>query len=277
MKERTVSDLEYQDFCVYLEDATGIVLGKNKHYLVSSRLNRLMAERELHSYTELLRLLKKAENAGLREQIVDAMTTNETMWFRDNYPYVVLKESIFPELSSITDRPIRIWSAACSSGQEPYSISMVIQEYIAANPGVFPRGLQIVATDISVSMLNYCKRAKYDASAMKRGVSDGRQNRFFTQSDELWEVKPEIKSRVSFKQLNLRSSFSPLGAFDLIFCRNVLIYFSSNFKTEILDKMSEITNPNGYLYLGSSESPTRYTEKYKMRRMPSGVIYQLTP
>lgn len=277
MKERIISDQEYSDFCSYLEEATGIVLGTSKHYLVSSRLNRLMEDRELASYTELLEHLKKSGNAGLREQIIDAMTTNETMWFRDTYPYEVLKETILPELSKIKDRPIRIWSSACSSGQEPYSISMVIQEYISKNAGVFPRGIQVIATDISTSMLNYSKRAKYDEAAMKRGVSEERRRKFFTLNEDLWEVVPEVRSRVSFKPLNLQQSFTSLGKFDLIFCRNVLIYFSSEFKTDILTRMAGVTNPDGYLYLGSSESPTRYTAIYKMVRTPGGVIYQYAP
>ncbi|MDH3325582.1 MAG: protein-glutamate O-methyltransferase CheR [Gammaproteobacteria bacterium] len=272
-----ISDQEYSDFCSYLEEATGIVLGTSKHYLVSSRLNRLMEDRELASYTELLEHLKKSGNAGLREQIIDAMTTNETMWFRDTYPYEVLKETILPELSKIKDRPIIIWSSACSSGQEPYSISMVIQEYISKNAGVFPRGIQVIATDISTSMLNYSKRAKYDEAAMKRGVSEERRRKFFTLNEDLWEVVPEVRSRVSFKPLNLQQSFTSLGKFDLIFCRNVLIYFSSEFKTDILTRMAGVTNPDGYLYLGSSESPTRYTAIYKMVRTPGGVIYQYAP
>ena len=277
MKERIISDQEYSDFCAYLEDASGIVLGKSKHYLVSSRLNRLMEERELASYSELLQQLKKSVNAGLREQIVDAMTTNETMWFRDIYPYEVLKETILPELAKIKDRPIKIWSAACSSGQEPYSISMIVQEFLASNPSAFSRGVQIVATDISPSMLNYSKRAKYDEAAMKRGVSDERRRKFFTQNEDLWEVVPEVRSRITFKPLNLQSSFTSLGKFDLIFCRNVLIYFSAEFKTDILTRMGQISNPNAYLYLGSSESPTRYTSIYKMVRAPGGVIYQYAP
>jgi len=277
LKERIISDQEYSDFCAYLEDASGIVLGKSKHYLVSSRLNRLMEERELASYSELLQQLKKSVNAGLREQIVDAMTTNETMWFRDIYPYEVLKETILPELAKIKDRPIKIWSAACSSGQEPYSISMIVQEFLASNPSAFSRGVQIVATDISPSMLNYSKRAKYDEAAMKRGVSDERRRKFFTQNEDLWEVVPEVRSRITFKPLNLQSSFTSLGKFDLIFCRNVLIYFSAEFKTDILTRMGQISNPNAYLYLGSSESPTRYTSIYKMVRAPGGVIYQYAP
>ena len=277
LKERIISDQEYSNFCEYLESATGIVLGKSKHYLVSSRLNRLMEERELLTYTELLDHLKKTANAGLREQIIDAMTTNETMWFRDIYPYEVLKETILPELSKITDRPIKIWSAACSSGQEPYSISMVVQEFLSRQPSAFPRGIQIVATDISASMLNYSKRAKYDEAAMKRGISEERRRKFFTQTENLWEVSPEIRSRVSFKSLNLQQSYSSLGKFDLIFCRNVLIYFSADFKTDILERMGAITNPGGYLYLGSSESPTRYTSIFKMVRAPGGVIYQYAP
>ena len=275
LKDRPISKQEYDDFRNYLVEVTGIVLGENKHYLVSSRLNRLMEEHNIDSYTDLLKRLSSATNGPLRQQIVDAMTTNETMWFRDNYPYEVLKSELLPALSKIKGRPIRIWSSACSSGQEPYSISMIVQEYLATHPGTFAQGIQITGTDISDSMLKYCQQATYDDAAMRRGISEERKQKFFVQKGELWEVKPEIRSRITFKSLNLQQSYTSLGKFDIVFCRNVLIYFSSEFKTDILTRMGEMMNPEGYLFLGSSETPNRYTPIYKMVRTPTGVIYQI--
>lgn len=277
MKERVISKQEYDDFREYLVKVTGIVLGENKHYLVSSRLNRLMEEHKLESYGQLLKLISGGANTALRANVVDAMTTNETMWFRDTYPYEILKTELLPELNKIKDRPVKIWSAACSSGQEPYSISMIIHEFMASNPGAFSRGIQITATDISTNMLKYCQQAKYDDSAMRRGISEDRKKRFFTQSGDEWEVNREIRARVAFKSLNLQQSYSALGKFDMIFCRNVLIYFSPEFKTDILTRMGDAMNPDGYLFLGSSETPTRYTPLYKMVRTPKGVIYQYDP
>lgn len=277
MNERVISKQEYDDFRQYLMEVTGIVLGENKHYLVSSRLNRLMEENKLTSYEALLKLVTASSNMALKAKIVDAMTTNETMWFRDLYPYDILKSELLPNLKKIKNRPIKIWSAACSSGQEPYSISMIVHEYMASNPGVFANGVEIVGTDISTSMLKYCKQARYDESAMRRGIAEERKQRFFKKVGDEWEVKPEIRSRVSFMSLNLQQNYSSLGKFDIIFCRNVLIYFSPEFKTDILTRMANVMNPEGYLFLGSSETPTRYTPLYKMVRTPKGVIYQYMP
>lgn len=276
MNERAISPEEYHDFRVYLENITGIVLGENKHYLVSSRLNRLMDEQQFVTYTQLISELKKPTNHKLREHVVNAMTTNETMWFRDIYPFEVLQNELLPTLAKNVGkmRPLRIWSAACSSGQEPYSISMCISEFQANNLGTFPGGVQIVATDISTLMLKYCEQALYDNAAINRGISPERRTRFFRPNGNDWQVVPEVKNRVQFKLLNLQENYASIGKCDLIFCRNVLIYFSSEFKASILEKMVGILNPGGYLFLGSSETPTRYTDAFKMVRTSKGVVYQ---
>ena len=273
-----ISKQEFDEFRKFLEQASGIVLSEGKHYLVSSRLSKLLQENGIGSIAELITCIKQNRKPGLREQVVDAMTTNETMWFRDRYPYEMLQQSLLPEFAErIKTGPLRIWSAACSTGQEPYSISIVVQEFLKANPGSFPRGVQIVATDISPSVLEVAKAGRYDQSAIDRGVSPERRERFFRRVGDCWEVVPEIKSRVLFRQLNLQQSFVSLSKFDLIFCRNVLIYFSSEFKRDILERQAAQLNPGGYLMLGSSEAPTRYTDRYVMVRMPQGVIYQCKP
>ena len=262
MKERVISKQEYDDFRDYLVKETGIVLGENKHYLVSSRLNRLMEEHNLDSYAQLLKLVSTGANKSVCTQIVDAMTTNETMWFRDTYPYEILKSELLPTLNKIKDRPVKIWSAACSSGQEPYSISMIIHEFMASNPGAFSRGIQIVATDISTNMLKYCQRARYDDSAMRRGMSEDRKKQFFTQFGDEWEVNREIRSRITFKSLNLQQSYSALGKFDMIFCRNVLIYFDSETKSDILNRMSNQIEDDGFLFLGGAETVIGITDSF---------------
>lgn len=275
MNSQVISKEEYDDFRSLLEDASGIVLGDGKQYLVSSRLNRLLEDHKLASFGELIKAVQSGDIRGLKDKVVDAMTTNETNWFRDTYPYEVLKSSILPELSKQRDRPLRIWSSASSSGQEPYSISMVVQEYLMANPGQFPKGVEIVATDISPTMLNFCNAGRYDDSAMARGVSEERKKRFFTKSGDLWEVRPEIRSRIDFRLLNLKQSYSLLGKFDIIFCRNVLIYFSTELKSDILNRMGAALQSNGYLILGSSEAPNRYTDFFAMERVEQGVLYRV--
>jgi chemotaxis protein methyltransferase CheR len=270
-----ISPQDYDDFRRYLEEASGIVLGNNKHYLVTSRLSRLMREFEIDDFGSLMARLKRERHAKLHERIIDAMTTNETLWFRDNYPFEVLKHVIFPELAQKKLRQLRIWSAASSSGQEAYSISITLQEYLASRPGSLPSSAQIIGTDISASMLKEATAGLYDKMSLARGMSEERLKRYFSARGEKWEVRPEIKSRASFRELNLLSNFSTLGKFDIVFCRNVLIYFSSELKSDILNRIAKQLNPGGYLFLGGSESPTSYTDAFELVRTPQGVVYRV--
>lgn len=275
MTAKQISPQEYDDFRRYLEEHSGIVLGENKHYLVTSRLNRLMREFELEDFATLMKRLKGQRNSKLHEQIVDAMTTNETLWFRDAYPFEVLKHELLPQITANKLRQVRIWSAASSSGQEAYSISMTIQEYLASKPGSLPATIQIIGTDISATMLRDAGSATYDKMSLARGISEERRQRFFIPVGDKWQVRPEIKARTSFRELNLLNNFSALGKFDIIFCRNVLIYFSSEMKRDILNRMVTSLNPGGHLFLGGSESPTSYTDAFEMVRTPKGVVYRV--
>ena len=275
MTRAALSDQDYETFRMFLEDACGIVLGENKHYLVISRLSRLMSDEGVSTLSELVTHLQDGRKRQLRERIVEAMTTNETFWFRDTFPFDILKELIIPDLVERRVRSPRIWSAACSSGQEPYSISMAIQEHLASRPGSITDA-QILATDISPTILHEAKQATYDTLALARGLSDERKQRYFAQQrDGRWQARPEIRSRVRFSQANLLQSYSLLGRFDVIFCRNVLIYFSSASKADILARMARALNPGGYLFLGSSESITQYSDEFEMVRCPRGSVYRV--
>jgi chemotaxis protein methyltransferase CheR len=261
---------EYKQFQNFLEKACGIVLGDNKHYLVSSRLNRLMSENNIASLHDLVRKLNQSVSHPLRIKVIEAMTTNETLWFRDTYPFEVLSKVVLAEYNS--KKSIRLWSAACSSGQEPYSISMIAEEYAIHNPGF---GLGITATDISQAILHEAKEAKYDALALARGLSEERKRRFFSAIGNQWQVNSSIRSRVAFKEINLLQSYASLGKFDVIFCRNVLIYFSAESKSDILNRMAMSLNPRGFLILGASESITQYCDAFEMVRASTGVLYRL--
>ncbi len=270
-----ISPQEYDTFRRFLEEASGIVLGDNKHYLVTSRLNRLTEEFGFASLGELLEALRQGRDRRLQERVVDAMTTNETSWFRDGYPYEMLKNSILPELAQRKVNPLRIWSAASSTGQEAYSISMVVHEFQKANPGALPGRVEIVGTDISASVVRQAREGKYDDLSMARGLSPERKAAFFTDSgDGGWVVRPEIRARTRFTELNLLKSYALLGRFEIIFCRNVLIYFSGELKRDILDRMAQVLNPGGYLFLGGSETPSGYSRAYEMVRFPEGVVYR---
>jgi len=270
-----ISKQEYEIFRYFLENACGIVLGENKHYLVTSRLNKLTHEFSYPNLGAMLVELKKNTNNKLKERVVDAMTTNETMWFRDKYPFEMLNDIMLPELGKGRTKPIRIWSAASSSGQESYSISMTTSEYMQKNPGALKANIEITATDISPSMLKIGKDAKYDKLSMNRGLTEERRKRFFKEQGDGWVANADVRQRVRFTELNLTSNYTLLGKFDIIFCRNVLIYFSTELKTDILTRMAQALNPKGFILLGGSESPTGYCDAFDMIRTPLGVMYRL--
>ncbi|MGR5437014.1 protein-glutamate O-methyltransferase [Vibrio owensii] len=270
----TISDQEYRDFSRFLESQCGIVLGDSKQYLVRSRLSPLVTKFKLASLSDLLRDVVTGRNRELRIAAVDAMTTNETLWFRDTYPFTVLADKLLPEMAA-NKRPVKIWSAASSSGQEPYSMAMTILETQQRKPGLLP-SVSITATDISASMLDMCRAGVYDNLALGRGLSPERRRTFFEDAgDGRMKVKDNVKRLVNFRPQNLMESYALMGKFDIIFCRNVLIYFSPEMKSKVLNQMANSLNPGGYLLLGASESLTGLTDKFEMVRCNPGIIYKL--
>ncbi|KWU02034.1 MAG: protein-glutamate O-methyltransferase [Vibrio toranzoniae] len=270
----TISDQEYRDFSRFLESQCGIVLGDSKQYLVRSRLSPLVAKFNLASLSDLLKDVVTGRNRELRVAAVDAMTTNETLWFRDTYPFAVLADKLLPEIAA-NKRPIKIWSAASSSGQEAYSMAMTILETQARRPGMLPN-VSITGTDISASMLDMCRTGAYDNLALGRGLSPERRRTFFEDAgDGRMKVKDNVKRMVNFRPQNLMESYALLGKFDIIFCRNVLIYFSPEMKSKVLNQMANSLNPGGYLLLGASESLTGLTDRFEMVRCNPGIIYKL--
>ncbi|TVP89368.1 MAG: protein-glutamate O-methyltransferase CheR [Pseudomonadaceae bacterium] len=267
---------DFQVFREFLEKTCGIVLGDNKQYLVASRLNRLLEQEKITSLSELVRRIHAQPRGGLKEAVVDAMTTNETLWFRDVYPFEVLKKKLIPEfIKANPHQRLRIWSAACSSGQEPYSLSMAIDEFDRTNLGQLRAGAQIVATDLSGSILTAAKSAEYDSLSVARGLAPERLTRYFDPlSPGRWAVKQPIRSRVEFRALNLLDSYAMLGKFDIVFCRNVLIYFSAEVKKDILRRIHATLKPGGYLMLGASEALNGLPELYQMVQCSPGIVYQ---
>jgi len=273
----SITPAEFREFSRFLEKSCGILLAEHKQYLVQSRLGKIMQQRGCTSLSELIAQLNQPGGNRLKEQVVDAMTTNETLWFRDIHPYDILRNRLLPELhEQKRTQKLRIWSAACSTGQEPYSISMVIDEFKhQGHAGAFPGGEEILATDISSTVLDQARKGEYEMLALGRGLSEERLRRYFdARPGGSWSIKPAIRSRVHFRSLNLLESYSALGQFDLIFCRNVLIYFSSDVKLDILRKMHKQLRPGGYLLLGASESLSGLSDLYKMIHCRPGIIYQ---
>lgn len=269
-----ITPQEYEAFKTFLQDACGILLGENKQYLVKSRLRRILEENELNTLGELLDRLKRSGRSNLREVVIDAMTTNETLWFRDNHPFRILQEKLLPEYAERQNaQPLRVWSAASSTGQEAYSVAMIIEEFRRQRPGKL-RDVKITATDISKSVLEVARKGEYEMIAIGRGLSPERQKQFFTASPSGgWQIRSQIKAMVEFKELNLLDRYM-LGKFDVVLCRNVLIYFSAELKKDILTRIHATLNPGGYLILGASESLNGLPHLYEMVQCHPGIIYR---
>ncbi|WP_334063216.1 CheR family methyltransferase [Alteromonas genovensis] len=274
MINKDVSPEGYLKFRQFLEKQCGIVLGENKQYLVRSRLASLLYKYSYSSADELINVVVRGHDRGLLQSVIDAMTTNETLWFRDNYPFDLLVKELLPDLAK-TNRNIKIWSAACSSGQEPYSIAMAILEFQRQRPGILRGGVDIVATDLSSEMLSKCELGVYDELSLARGLSPQRRQTFFQQHEMgRMQIKPEVRRMVTFKSFNLLSSYAALGRFDIVFCRNVLIYFSADVKQRILQQIAGQLQPKGVLFLGASESISSASDTYSMVKCQPGLYYQ---
>lgn len=279
-EKQEVTDVQYRRFAAFVEEKCGIVLGDGKQYLVNSRLSSLLSKFRVQTVDDLINLaMEEKPNNKAQEEVIDAMTTNETLWFRDTYPYKALETIILPELAKRAKYPVRIWSAACSSGQEPYSIGMIIQEQMSKMLHIDPKQTQIIGTDLSPEMLSICRRGQYDVHALSRGLSPERKEKFFrtTHNPNMMAIDSRVKSMVEFRPMNLLGSYALMGRFDVIFCRNVLIYFSNEVKADILRKLTMCLNPGGYLILGSTETLVGVSDKYEMMRCNPGIIYHLKP
>jgi chemotaxis protein methyltransferase CheR len=270
-----ITPAEYDQFKQKLEQYSGIMLGNNKEYLITSRLRRLLESEKLANLSELIKAMDR--NLKLKESVIDAMTTNETLWFRDDHPFKIFREKMLPELAK-TRRPLRIWSAACSTGQEPYSLSIAVEEFKRSNPGALISDVKIIATDISPTALATAREGVYPQLALKRGMGDVHLRQYFTQQgDDEWKINDDIKRRIEFRSLNLQSSYSMLGKFDVVFCRNVLIYFSADFKTDILKRIHGALNKDGHLFVGASEAVNNLSDYYQMKQFSPGISYQAKP
>jgi len=261
---------DFEKFRHFLKAQCGIHLAENKQYLVQTRVKQILISNGFQTLSELI--ARATTSSELRLQVVDAMTTNETYWFRDNYPFDLLKSSLLREMQErrgLGGGKIRIWSAAASSGQEAYSISMCCNE--AAG---FTMPIEITATDISPTMLEQAKAGRYDELAMGRGLPLEYRNRYFREVEGgTWELNADIRRPVSFQILNLMNQFAGLGKFDLIFCRNVLIYFDQDLKLDILRRLHQCLTPGGTLFLGASEGLAGADEYFEMVNCRPGICY----
>jgi chemotaxis protein methyltransferase CheR len=256
-----VTPLDYEFLRKLLKERSGLDLSADKQYLVESRLIPLARKAGLPGLPELVQKLKNGADA-LTSDVVEAMTTNETFFFRDKVPFDHLKATIVPELlqARAARRSLRIWCAASSTGQEPYSIAMCLKEFGAALTGW---RVEIIATDLSQGVLEKSRAGLFSQFEVQRGLPIQLLVRHFVQTGELWQLNADIRAMVQFRQLNLLQDFSHLGVFDIIFCRNVLIYFDQETKTNVFGRLSRMIEPDGFLMLGAAETVVGLTEAFK--------------
>ena len=269
-----MTPLDYDFLRKLLKERSGLDLSADKQYLVESRLMPLARKAGLAGIPELVQKMKGGAEP-LTVDVVEAMTTNETFFFRDKIPFDHLRDTILPMLlaSRASRKTLRIWSAACSTGQEPYSIAMCLKEKGAALQGW---RIEIVGTDLSQEVLDKSKSGIYSQFEVQRGLPIQLLVKYFTQNGELWQISPELRGMVQHKQLNLLQDFAHLGKFDVIFCRNVLIYFDHTTKTNIFQRMSRIIEPDGMLMLGAAESVVGITDAFRPYPDRRG-LYQPNP
>ncbi|KJS65618.1 MAG: hypothetical protein JL50_15065 [Peptococcaceae bacterium BICA1-7] len=242
----------------FINHHSGILITSDKAYLIESRLSRLVMETGARSFYGLYRILEN-NNPIIRQKVIDAITTHETHWFRDRTPWLILEEVLLPsyidQIRKGLRKEVNIWSAACSSGQEPYSIAMCIHSYLE-NMNIDDVALgnfKITATDISEAVLETARSGCYDGISVERGLGPGYLEKYFHKSGPSWIIKDRIKDCVKFKQLNLADSLSTTGQFDVVFCRYVMIYFSDKAKKILMKKVSSSLFPGGVMFLGNSE------------------------
>jgi len=243
----------YDALRAYLRRASGLVLDSDKLYLVESRLGPIVTRQGFSGLTDLVRAMERGSIPGLAQDVVEAMTINETFFFRDRLPFEKLRDVILPSLISARadERALRIWCAASSTGQEPYSIAMVLEEFAHRLAGW---RVEIAATDLSQAVLAKGRAGMYSQFEVERGLTTAQLLRFFTQIRDGWQLNASIRARVSFSRFNLLDDYAALGRFDIIFCRNVLIYFDPARKTDVLNRMVHILARDGFIVLGASEN-----------------------
>ena len=258
-----------------LRERSGLVLGADKQYLVESRLLPVSRRAGVAGLKGLMEKVRNRPNENLIVEVVEAMATNESLFFRDKIPFDHFRETIMPALlvARAQSRRIRIWCAAASTGQEPYSLAMALKEM---GPALAGWRTEILATDFSLQVLEKAKAGIYSQFEVQRGLPIQMLVKYFIQIGEMWQIAPEIRAMVQFKPFNLLNECTQLGSFDIVFCRNVLIYFDQPTKTKVLDRIARVIVPDGYLVLGAAETVVGLTSS--LRPIPDKrAIYRPNP
>jgi chemotaxis protein methyltransferase CheR len=259
-----------------LKERSGLIITPDKAYLLESRLMPLARARNLQGGIEEIITRLRGRDEALAREVTEAMTTNESFFFRDGKPFDQFRDIVLPLMMNArsTKRSIRIWSAACSSGQEAYSLAMLIKE---AGPKLAGWRIEVVGTDISVEMLEKAKAGLYSQFEVQRGLPITMLVKYFKKKDESWQIDSAIRAMVQFREFNLLHDLKMLGQFDIVFCRNVLIYFDQPTKTRVLDQISKLMPDDGILYLGGAETVLGISDKFKPMPDQRGVYCTTRP
>lgn len=259
-----------------LKEASGLVLSEQKQYLLESRLAPILRETGLESLSMLVDKLKTPGSQELKDSVIQAMTINESFFFRDKTPFENFTNIMMPALMSSAragNRQLRIWCAAASTGQEPYSLAILLKEMEAELSGW---NIEIIGTDLSEEVLEKAKAGLYSQFEVQRGLPIQLLVKYFQQTGSLWQIDSAIRSMVTYKHFNLLADYTALGTFDIIFCRNVLIYFDPPTKSDMLSRMAKRMRPDGYLVLGAAETVIGISEDFKPVQDARG-LYALPP
>ena len=260
----------------------GVVVPEEKAYLIQHRLGPVARRHGCRSFAELVTKLRGPQAAQLYEPVIEAITTKETSFFRDGHPFEAFRRHLLPRLAEgVRTRRARarIWCAAASTGQEPYSLAMLVHDYVTAgqSPGTTADAFEILATDISPRALAAATAAEYSERDVARGLTPDQVRRFFQKTARGWVVQDGLRKLVEFRRLNLAQPFPSLGAFDLIFCRNVLIYFDTDTRQQICQRFYDCLRPGGYLLLGSAENLYGVTDRFESLRFGESLVYRKKP
>ncbi len=265
----------YEYISRFLLERSALSLGAGKEYLLDSRLMPVAKAHGLSSLDELIDKLRTHKNSQLETFVVEAMTTNETLFFRDNTPFEELASTFIPEISQLrqSQKSLRIWCAACSTGQEPYSILMLLHDkfpQLVANWNI-----ELLCTDLDNQVLKRAQEGVYTSFEVQRGLSAQLRQKYFDPDGSNWKIKESLKKCMTFKQLNLVKDYGAIGQFDIVFCRNVLIYFEPQTKKTILERIARHIQPHGLLFLGAAETVLGITQEFQRTGGTRSAVYQL--
>ncbi len=275
-----LSTTEFKLLRDFIEKACGIALGDEKAYLIETRLAGLLAETGCTDYGSFYRMASTELNHKLRDRIVDAMTTNETLWFRDGHPFLILRDKLLPplieDLRAGNRFRVRLWSGAASTGQEAYSIAITIRELCRSTSGLHPDMFEIVATDISPSALFVANAGRYDQASMNRGMPPDLRDQYFRQEGQVWVVDESVRRMVTFRKYNLQDSLDALGKFDIVFMRYVAIYFAEDFKRRLYGNLARLLAPSGHLIVSAVETLRGICDDFEPLLHANGTYYRST-